>query len=148
MKGSDFMGTRRIIAQLAGFSGLLLFGGAACDTGFGQPCELPRTPQIRAACEESAAADAGAGENEVVTESKPSCALKNFAGCETRICLVYRGSDPFCSTECTTDSDCEGGAVCRPILGDSDSAEGNPCTPDGSGFTPECYCVRGGDSER
>lgn len=141
------MGMRRIFASAVGL-GALLIGGAACDTGFGQPCDLPKTPQIRAACQESVvAADAGTG-NDIVSSSKPSCALKNFAGCETRICLVYRGSDPFCSTECAGDSDCEGGAVCRPILGDADGAGGDPCQPDGSGFTPECYCVRGGDSER
>lgn len=141
------MGMPRIFAHTAGLAGLLL-GGTACDTGFGQPCDLPESPQIRAACEESPAGDdAGAG-NDIVTESKPSCAIKPFAGCETRICLVYRGSDPFCSVECKEDADCEGGAVCRPILGDSDGAAGNPCVDDGSGFTPDCYCVRGGDSER
>jgi hypothetical protein len=147
MKGMIGMQTRwKMIGAV--LAGLVLVGSGGCDTGFGQPCDLPQTPQIRAACEEAPAEDGEQNDNDIVTESKPSCALKNFAGCETRICLVYRGSSPFCSTECRNDGDCEGGAVCRPILGDADAAGGDPCAPDGSGFTPECYCVRGGDSER
>lgn len=131
---------------VAGFG---FFGGTGCDTGFGQPCELPSSPEIRTACEEGEpSVDAGMGNNEVVTESKPSCALKEYAGCETRICLVYRGSSPFCSVKCDNDADCEGGAVCRPLLGDADEAGGDPCAPDDSGFNPECYCVRGGDADR
>ncbi len=129
----------RFIAALFGPAALGLLG---CDTGFGQPCELPKTPQIRQACEEgSDGADAGEG---VITESKPSCALKNYAGCETWVCLVYRGSSPFCSEACQTDDDCEGSAICRPILGDSD-LDPTACQASGDGFSPECYCVRKGD---
>lgn len=128
----------RVFAALMVPAALGLWG---CDTGFGQPCDLPKTPQIRQACEENTTgADAGDG---IVTESKPSCALKNYAGCETRVCLVYRGSSPFCSQACKTDDDCEG-AVCRPILGDSD-IDPTACQATGDGFAPECYCVRRGD---
>lgn len=143
------MRMRWIFTSSSVVAGLGLLGGMGCDTGFGQPCELPSTPEIRTACEEGEpTADAGMGNNEVVTESKPSCALKDFAGCETRICLVYRGSSAFCSTKCDTDADCEDGVVCRPLLGDADQAGGDPCAPDGSGFNPECYCIRGGDADR
>ncbi|MCA9525700.1 MAG: hypothetical protein KC549_05305 [Myxococcales bacterium] len=123
--------------------GLIVLGGTTgCDTGFGQPCDLPKTPQIRQACQETNdQADAGDG---IQTASKPSCALKNYAGCETRICLVYRGSSPFCSERCSGDSDCEGNAVCRPLLGDLDLDQ-TACQATGDGFVPECYCVRQGD---
>lgn len=123
---------------------VLLAGGATlvvaatgCDTGFGQPCDLPKTEEIRAACNP---AEVDNEDDDIQRESKASCALKNYAGCETRVCLVYRGSSPFCSETCKADSDCEGSAVCRPLLGDADCS-----ADDQSGFAPECYCVRKGD---
>lgn len=121
--------------------GLLASG---CENSFGQPCTLPKTEQFRRACSPVPAEDGQeAGENEVQMESQASCAVKNFAGCQTRICLVYQGSDSYCSEACATDADCPGSALCRPLLGDAD-LDDDPCVSD-DGFPTECYCVREGD---
>lgn len=139
--------TTTLAALLISALGLVSSG---CETTFGEPCTLPKTEQFRRACSPVPAEDDGEandGENAVVQESQASCAIKNFAGCETRICLVYRGSSSYCSEACTADSDCPGSAVCRPMLGDTD-LEGNPCEPSDDGFPTECYCVRAGDADR
>jgi hypothetical protein len=115
----------------------------ACDTGFGQPCAIPKTEVFRQACEESANPDEEVDENAIMMSSSSSCAIRNYAGCSTRICLVYKGSSPICSVECSEDSDCEGSALCRPLLGDA-YVEGVTCNPE-MGGTSECYCVRKGD---
>lgn len=114
---------------------------SACETGFGQPCDLPQTEEFRSACSATAPAEdetSGDESGEIQKESKASCAVKQFAGCSTRVCLVYRGSSAFCSEQCTGDGDCEGDAVCRPIIGD------DPPTPELCRGV-ECYCVRQGD---
>lgn len=118
---------------------------SGCENSFGQPCTLPKTEQFRRACSPVPVEDDGEedGENDVVMQSEASCAVKNFAGCETLICLVYRGSDSYCSQACESDDDCPGSAVCRPLLGDTDLEE-NPCISE-DGFPTECYCVRAGD---
>jgi hypothetical protein len=111
----------------------------ACDTGFGEPCSLPKTERFRTACS-PVSSEGDQDEGGVEMLSKASCAVKNYAGCATRICLVYQGSSPFCSTPCTADTDCES-KKCRPIIGDQE-LEPTICQDEGSGFTPECYCVR------
>lgn len=122
--------------------GLLASG---CENTFGEPCSIPKTEQFRRACSPAPAEnEAENGENSVDQSSQASCALTSFAGCETRICLVYRGSDSYCSERCVRDADCPGSAVCRPLLGDTDLAE-NPCESD-DGFPIDCYCVRAGDA--
>ena len=112
----------------------------ACDTGFGQPCTLPKTEEFRLACSQAGvdpnAPDAGI--NDVQSESKASCAVRDYAGCETRVCLVYRGSSPFCSEPCLEDGDCES-KLCRPLLGDPALQGADICK------NTECYCVRKGD---
>lgn len=123
--------TAALLSFMACFAAAALLAG--CDTGFGQPCTLPKTDEFRQACN-PAEVDPAAEDEDVQSESRASCAVKNFAGCETRVCLVYRGSSPFCSEPCLADDDCEGSAVCRPLLGDVECAEG-----------VECYCVRKGD---
>jgi hypothetical protein len=115
-----------------------VFGLSGCETDFGQPCELPQTKEFRQACDPVADQSEEDDENAVQTQSKASCAVRNFAGCATRVCLVYRGSEPFCSEACVTSEDCEGSAICRPIIGDQ-SISGNICEQ------TECYCVRSGD---
>jgi len=111
-----------------------------CDTGFGQPCSLPKTEEFRRACNPVAADEnqEDAGPNDPSQESRASCAVKDYAGCETRVCLVYRGSSSFCSEACTTSADCEGSAKCRTLLGDDDPDE----VPDACEGFRECYCVR------
>lgn len=111
------------------------------DTGFGQPCDFPKAPKIQQACKGTSATGEEGGTN-VVTQSKPSCAVTEFAACETNICLIYRGSSAFCSVACEADSDCDGKAACRPLLGDK---ELDPSACQGDDAFSECYCVREGD---
>jgi hypothetical protein len=115
---------------------LLALGG--CETGFGEPCELPQTEEFRSACKPPEVGEEQDDNGGVVSQVKSSCAIKKFAGCATRICLVYRDSSPFCSEQCVGDSDCEGDAVCRPLIGD-DPPSAELCRG------VECYCVRQGD---
>ena len=129
------------LASTLGFMVLLSVG---CDSGFGQPCVIPKTEVFRKACS-TVDNEEIADENEIMMESRASCAVRNFAGCATRICLVYKGSDAFCTETCASDNDCPGSATCLPIIGDSDQAS-EPCAPT-EGYTPECYCVRKGDLE-
>ena len=112
-----------------------------CSTGFGEPCEIPRSQNFQQACFDAADPNSEMEESgsnlEQMTVS--SCAIQNYAGCSTRTCLVYRGSEPYCSERCAADGDCEGSAVCRPIIGQY-SGEGT--------CMGECYCVRQSDSTR
>jgi hypothetical protein len=120
-------------------------GTLACETGFGKPCKLPKSPAFREACEQSAGSATPEGgeetEGETTQESASSCAVKDYAGCETRVCLVYQGSSPFCSESCETDDDCEGSAKCRSLTGGSAA----DCKVVPGAPIPECYCVRKGD---
>ena len=120
---------------------LVLMGPIGCDSGFGQPCVIPKTEAFRRACTTVANGEEE-GENEIQMDSKATCAVRNFAGCATRICLVYKGSDAFCTESCASDTDCPGSAVCLPVIGDTDQSS-EPCAPSET-FTPECYCVRKG----
>jgi hypothetical protein len=127
-----------------------LVGLAACDTGFGQPCKLPKSPTFQNACNTTVSEDQpDAGATDPRLASKASCAVNNYAGCETRTCLVYRGSSPFCSEPCTSNSECEGESLCCPILGGcADNANDTACQADPeTGFQPECYCVRKVDTD-
>jgi len=132
--------TTILTALLLPIFGLLSTG---CDSSFGQPCTLPKTEQFRRACSPVPVEEEETDENDIETESQASCAVKNFAGCATRVCLVYRGSDSYCSEPCESDDDCPGSAVCRPLLGDTDLDQ-TPCVSE-DGFPTECYCVRSGD---
>lgn len=125
-------------------AGLLLFLASAtwvlttaCDTGFGQSCTLPKSDEFREACSQSSRAGADAGSEEITQSSAASCAVDNFAGCETRVCLVYRDHSPFCSLQCGNDDDCPDSAICMPLVGSSPSDCGNPDKP-----LARCYCVK------
>ena len=118
-----------------------------CDSGFGEPCEVPKTARFEKAC--------GTISNPQPTDdfsvrmtSRASCAVKNFAGCSTRVCMVYRGNGPYCTTPCRSTDDCEGSAKCRPIVGEAVTPEQvkAECDPEGSDFAAECYCVRESDT--
>jgi hypothetical protein len=122
-----------------------VFGTAGCSTGFGEPCEVPQTVEFRRACTTFQGEDDGTG-SAVQMQSSASCALENFAGCETRVCLVYRGSSPFCSLRCESDGSCEGSGRCVPLLA---NVERDCCDPAVranqarcAGFLGQCYCVR------
>ena len=124
----------------------LIFGASGCDSGFGEPCEVPKTSKFEKACG-TVANRAPSNDDAVRMTSRASCAIKNFAGCSTRVCMVYRGSTPYCTTNCASSADCEGSAVCRPLVGEAVTEEDviRECDPSGA-FATECYCVREGDA--
>lgn len=131
---------RALKAATSYIVGLCALAAGGCETSFGQPCTIPTSHEFRQACE-AASKPPGkedAGVNDIRESSAASCAIKNYAGCATRICLVYRDSSPFCSEQCTTDSDCPGSALCRPVLGDDPTLCSNADDP----FSSECYCVK------
>ena len=136
----------------------LLLGSAflsACDTGFGEPCTLPEGDAIEQACS-SPTVEQGE-ENGTTQSASATCALDNFPGCSTFLCLKYRGANPYCSLKCAADSECDGGKCC-PLVGDCQntasnanmsvdpntmmSAVGNDCV------NGDCYCIRQGDLGR
>ena len=140
----------------------LLLGSSllsACDTGFGEPCTLPEGDAIEQAC---SSPNVEQGEENGTTQSaSATCALDNFPGCSTFLCLKYRGANPYCSLKCTSDSECDGGACC-PLVGDcQNTATTNTADPNMS-VDPsmmmstanntcangECYCIRQGDLAR
>ncbi len=132
---------------------LILLAQSGCSTGFGEPCTIPQTPQFRQACN-TISDDVGETGSAIEMESRASCALENFAGCETRVCLVYRGSSPFCSLRCQNNGGCEGGAVCAPLLGNVDRSCCDPAVRNDpamaetcAGFLEgvACYCIRESD---
>ena len=125
-----------IPAILATLCGGLVVSLAGCDTGFGQPCDIPSNISL---CEGTKTDVEDGG---VTTETSASCAINQYARCETQVCLTYKGSDAFCSMACLTDSDCPGSAVCKPIIGDDGNSEHNPCEGTDGGYAPECYCVK------
>ena len=112
-----------------------------CSTGFGEPCDVPRAESFQNACFNSGNLneEESMSSEDLEQSAVASCAIQNFAGCSTRICLIYRGSDAFCSERCITDSECEGSAVCGPMIGERKS--------DGT-CAGECYCIRQADLER
>ena len=159
-KVSSPLGRLMITATL--FVGVSV-GMTGCDTGFGEPCTLPEVDAIQEAC--SAPSVANSDENGTSQSASATCALDNFPGCQTFLCLKYRGAQPYCSLKCQTSNECSGG-VCCPLLGDcrgnsggnnngandmiSDPAQqmsvepSDPCA-DGSA---ECYCIRQVDLQR
>ena len=127
---------------------------SACDTGFGEPCSLPAGDAIQEAC--------SSPEVEEGTESGTSqfasatCALDNFPGCSTFLCLKYRGSNPYCSLRCQSSAEC-GGGVCCPLVGDCRANQASVANnmsvepsammsaPNDQCVNGDCYCIRSGD---
>jgi hypothetical protein len=110
------------------------------DTGFGKPCHLPQSESFRAACDPAPQG----GDSNIHEESKASCAVNKFAGCETRTCLVYRGSSAFCSEACTEDGDCDSD-LCAPLIGERPASSEElkqTC------LNTDCYCIRKADLGR
>ena len=119
---------------------LLVFFVSGYSTGFGEPCDVPRAESFQNACFSNVGTESDEmSDSDLEQSAVASCAIQNYAGCSTRICLIYRGSDSFCSERCVSDGDCEGSARCAPMIGERIS--------DGT-CSGECYCVRPGDLER
>jgi len=146
-------------ASLIGVSLLWVALSYGCDTGFGQPCELPASPEVSSACQPPPMANV-VDEQGTEQTYKVTCAVDNFPTCSTMSCLVYRGSSPYCSQRCTNNSDCFGSGVCCPLFGECRTSvtpppmsmmpiAGQPVTPAapaagsacGEPGNP-CYCIR------
>jgi hypothetical protein len=85
--------------------GLALLSCAACaEQDFGSPCALPESEVVEAAC--SPPGD----------QISASCVVENIIQCDSRVCGVYRGSNGFCTIECTQDTDCPGDAFCDEFV--------------------------------
>mgnify|MGYP000253205640 CR=1 FL=1 len=145
-------------ASFVGIS-LMLIALSACETGFGQPCSLPNSPEMNSACEPPPSTGVTQEGAEGTEQSyKVTCAIDNYPTCETMSCLVYRGSSAYCSQRCAADSDCFGSGVCCPLFGECNAtlaptggaeamsveAPANDCGQPGN----PCYCVRKGDLSR
>lgn len=130
--------------------GLISIPLSGCDTGFGEPCTFPKGDAIEQACSAPSVADGD--ESGATQASSATCALDNFPGCETFLCLKYRGSKPYCSLRCQDDSVCDGGFCC-PLFGDCNTVQAsvpeanmsqapaaNSCATG-----DECYCIRNAD---
>lgn len=151
-------------ASLIGICLLYTTVVTGCDTGFGQPCEMPASPEVSSACTPPPMNNNG---DEQGTEQtyKVTCAVDNYPTCSTQSCLIYRGSSPYCSQRCTNNSDCFGNGVCCPLFGECNATintppimsmppvAGQPATP-ATPATPAvagngcgepgnpCYCIR------
>lgn len=156
---------------LVSFTLSLLLSHIACDTGFGQPCELPRSEALQQACTPPPTSDEEDRNNSTEQQFKATCAIDNYPTCETLSCLVYRGSSPYCSMRCSTDQDCDGQGACCPLFGECGSSvtptqapqnmmsdaeapimSAAPVAPApaaacGDGLSP-CYCIRRVDLDR
>ncbi len=143
-------------APLSSLSSLLalltLSALTACDTGFGQPCELPKTAALSSACKAPtppANQDEGDG---AIQEYKVTCAVDNYPTCSTMSCLQYRGSAPYCSLRCSANSDCEESNLCCPLFGECGVSATSPdqmmSAPAGTCANGPCYCIRQSDLAR
>ncbi len=89
----------------------------ACGDDFGEPCDMPNTPEFNAL--RNSAPDEGVD---------ATCVFRNNAQCSTRICARFQGSADFCSADCDVDDDCPGDAVCFAPPGDPGGAFCVPLT--------------------
>ena len=151
-------------ASLIGICLLSIAVASGCDTGFGQPCEMPASVEVSSACTPPPASDTG--ENEGTEQTyKVTCAVDNYPTCSTMSCLVYRGSSPYCSQRCSSNNDCFGSGICCPLFGECNTSISVPMTMEpvaGQPMTPAapvaaasscgepgnpCYCIRQKDYE-
>ena len=150
-----YTSSKKLCLLLVGLLSLALHHG--CDTGFGQSCKLPEGDIIQEVC---SAPQVQEGDNTSTMQSaNATCALDNFPGCDTFLCLKYRGGNPYCSMRCTTSADC-GDGVCCPLVGDCRGNTGGAAqmsvdpsmAPQAAmsqdacaNGTDDCYCIRKGD---
>ena len=90
-------GSRLTTVMVVGALSSLFVG---CNDDLYAPCPLDPASPDRAVAECGANDDIGAR----------SCVVDNqVANCDTGACGRYQGSEPFCTKQCTTDDDCDGG---------------------------------------
>lgn len=97
-------------------------GGTEPAAVYGEPCEIPSTPEIDEACRPP-------------DDLTASCVLEGDASCPGEACLLWEGGDPYCSERCSAERTCPSGARCLELLGDE------PCAP-GVAERLLCVCVR------
>lgn len=79
-----------------------LFIPAGCsDRGLGAPCKPTRDPMAAL-----------------------SQLDLDVGSCDSTICISYRGSNGYCSQECQSDGQCEGGYICCKLFS---TGEGSTC---------------------
>ena len=100
----------RLAKALAGGFLIVLSGWlAACADDFGTPCNFPDAPEIQQFCATTT--------DERGNESTSTCLDPINPDCSTRLCVVFQGSDAFCSQRCSSDGGCPGGSRCEFPLG-------------------------------
>lgn len=154
------LGLSRVLPILLSASVMILSSLqlSGCDTGFGQSCTLPEGDAIQQACSAPQVEDGSEGST--TQTASATCALDNFPGCDTFLCLKYRGANPYCSLRCQTSAEC-GGGVCCPLVGDCRANTGgssmsnmaDPAMMSMPSTDPcvngaDCYCIRKSDLNR
>ncbi len=87
---------------------------AACSENYDETCEMPRAPEVERICLPSGDGIAG------------TCVFDAASECSSSLCVVYKGSDAFCSQTCQTTSECPGGSTCERA---TPSADEGFCVP-------------------
>ena len=82
-----------------------LLAGSGCSDDFGTPCELPRSPEIVELCSPQ--------QDEQGNRSQATCIDPINPDCQSRLCVQFEGSDPFCSERCEDDAQCPSNATCE-----------------------------------
>ena len=141
-------------ASLLGSCLVLAALSTGCDTGFGQPCTFPKSPEVLSACQPPPSLDTREEEEGTTQTYKVTCAIDQFPTCETSSCLIYRGSSAYCSQRCDSSSDCFGSGVCCPLFGECNATISGAAGAEAMSVEPTsvcgtvgnpCYCVRKGD---
>jgi hypothetical protein len=89
----------------------------ACQDDFEQPCSLPQTSEVEAAC--SSIVD------EMGNTSVATCVDRANPECQSLLCVSFEGSEPFCSLDCDSDEDCPSLATCHQL----ESGNSSFCLP-------------------
>ncbi len=89
-----------------------------CSDDFANSCELPSKVLVACQSDESGA--------------NSDCVMDHNMYCNSRLCAIYDGSDPFCSLECKKNVDCPSGSSCAEFFADANTGY---CVPDN--FIPE-----------
>jgi hypothetical protein len=81
---------------------LLMIG---CADDFGTACRFPQSPAIELYC--------GSETDQQGNESVSTCIDPINPDCDSRLCVSFQGSAPFCSQNCTVNGNCPTGSTCE-----------------------------------
>ncbi|MBN1945373.1 MAG: hypothetical protein JW797_06820 [Bradymonadales bacterium] len=104
--------TRTLMSVFGSMSALVLvclLGG--CTDDFNSPCDFPQSPEVARYC--------GTSQDELGNQSYATCVDPFNPDCQSQLCVIYQGSDSFCSVRCNTNSDCPDSAWCETPTGSS-----------------------------